>query len=86
MFVTSRVERIADGSNSTVHHVGRRYHVGASVGLGDRHSSQNLNAFIVHDVAVDHNAVVTVGAIRIECHIRNDQELRNRGLDRSYSP
>ena len=81
------VERPADRADAAVHHVGRGDHVAAGLGLHDRLPAEHVDRFVVHDVAVAHQAVLAVAGVRVEGHVADDADRVAVGrLHRPHGP
>ena len=70
------VERLADGVDAAIHHVGRRDEIGAGVRVRERGLGDELQRAIVVDLAIDHDAAVSVGGVLAETDVGNDDEIR----------
>ena len=75
------VERVADGADLAVHHPARPEHVGAGVGLRERHGDVADERRVVVDDArrrpVQHAAVAVVGEL-VEAEVGHDDERARR--------
>ncbi len=75
-------QRGADGTDTAIHHVGRRHHIGPRLGVGERLLDQDLGGDVVQHIAfVINDAVLTVGGEGIERHIGDNPQLREAGLE-----
>ena len=70
------VERMAHRADPAVHHVGRRDDVAARSGLDDRLVLQDLDCFVILDIAVADDPVMPVRGERVERHIAQHAEFR----------
>ena len=68
------VQGFSDRSNSSVHHIGRSDHRGARCGLVDGLFAQDFGCFVVDNVSIDQQAIVTMRCIRVESHIAHDAD------------
>ena len=80
------VEGPADRADPPVHHVGRRDHVAAGLGLDQRLADQDGERRVVDDVAVLEQAVMAVGRVGVEGDVADHAELRQGRLDRAHRP
>ena len=80
------VERLADGTHPSVHHVGGCYDVAAGFGLHHRLPPQDLDGLVVGDIAVANHPIVPVGGERVERHVTQHAEIRHGLLQRRYGP
>ena len=77
------VESGADGGDAAVHHVRRRHHIDARLGVAESGLGQKFDAQVVVDTAIlAHDAAVTVTHILTETDVGDDRELRDVLLDR----
>ncbi len=83
MLETLAVEALADRPHAAVHHVRRRYHVGAGAGLRERGPDQETKRGVVLHVALPDHAAVPVIGVFAETHVTDDGEFRSRPLDRA---
>ena len=82
ILVAGRVERLADGADAAVHHVGGRDDIGAGLGLHDGGPGDLRHRLVVDDLAVAQDAVMAVAGEGIERHVGDDADIRHRLLDR----
>ena len=85
------IERGADGTDASVHHVAGRDDVGASVGVHDRDAREDLQRRVVVDVhdpvpAGDQDAAMAVVRVLIDADVGHDHELRRGLLHRADGP
>ena len=71
------VERVADGADAPVHHVGRGDDVGAGGGLQDGRRATCATVSSLTIIAVAQNAVMAMAGERIERDIGDDADLRH---------
>ena len=81
MAIARGIERLADGADAPVHHVGRRDDVGTGLGLDQRLHHQPLDRCVVDDLLALHDAVMAVAGIGVERHIGDEADVRHRRLD-----
>mmetsp|Transcript_27970 Transcript_27970/g.82252 ORF Transcript_27970/g.82252 Transcript_27970/m.82252 type:complete len:290 (-) Transcript_27970:492-1361(-) len=67
---TLRVEGIANGADTAVHHITWGDNIGTSLGLGNGLLAQLVNGDIVQDLAILNNTIVTLVGVRVKGHIR----------------
>ena len=80
------VERAADEPDAAVHHVARRHHVGAGLGLRHRHAREDLERRVVDDLAVLQDAVVAVAGVGIHGHVGDHGQIWLGSFDFSHGP
>ena len=73
---SARVERLADGADAAVHHVGGRDDVAAGFRLHQRLLDQHRDGLVVEDFAVAQQAVMAVAGEGIERHVAEKADLR----------
>ena len=79
------IQSLSNALHATIHHIRWCHHVGARSRLHDGHFGQYWQRNVVVDASVDDDAVVAVGRIGVERHVRNDPKIRNRSLQGAYS-
>ena len=77
------VERGADRADAAVHHVGRRDHVDAGLGLHQRLTGQHRQRLVVGDVAVADHAVMAMVGVGIERDVADQAELGELALEQA---
>ena len=81
MLIALGVERFADRADAAVHHVRWRLDVGAGLGLHDGLLDQRLDRFVVQDLAVADDAVVTVAVEGVKGDVCHDADVGHGLLD-----
>src|SRR5205809_361452 len=79
------VEGLANRADTSVHHVRRRHHVRARLGLGDGDACDQFERRIVLHGPVLDDAAVTVAGVLAEAHVGDDEQIRHgvlHGADR----
>ncbi len=74
--MAARFERLADRADAAVHHVGRREHVAAGVGLRQRLLDQRFDGLVVGDFAFDQKAVMAVARCKDRAPRRKSRPFR----------
>ena len=75
------VQRRADRADHAVHHAAGRDHVRPGVGVRNGYFAENVERFVVQDVAVAHDAAVPVIGVFAHAHVGHDQDVRVGPLD-----
>ena len=78
------VERHADRTDASVHHVRGRDDIAARIGLHQGLPGQDLDGLVVQDHAVLQQSVMAVAGERIERDIAQDADLGHGFLDRAH--
>ena len=60
------IERLADGSDPPIHHIGRGNDVAPGLGLHDGLPAQYLDGFVIRHIAVTDDAVMPMRGERVE--------------------
>ncbi len=82
--MASRLERIANAADTTIHHVRRRDDIGARLGMRQGLAHEHLDRRIIEDVTrVVDDAVLAMGRVRVEGDVGDDDQVRVSGFDRA---
>ena len=74
---TVGLQRLTDGADAAIHHVGGGHHIGAGPGLAEGLPYQCLGGDVVqHIAALIDDAVLAMGGVGVESHIGDDAQLR----------
>ena len=66
----------ADHADTSVHHVGGRYHIAARLGLHDGLLAKDGVGLVIQDAPLPHQTVMAIGIVRVERHVADDTEVR----------
>ncbi len=80
------VERLADGADAAVHHVGGGDHVRTRFRLKHGGAGNDRHTLVVHDDAVAEDSIVAVIGKRVERRVGDDADLRHGRLDGARRP
>jgi hypothetical protein len=83
--MTARFQRLADHADASIHHVGRRDHVGSRVGVRQGLLDQDFDGGVIGDVALFvEQPILAVAGVRVERDVGDDAEFGLRALERAY--
>ena len=68
------IETAPNRADPPVEHVRGRDHVRPRLGVGDRLAHEELDGFVVDDLAVPDDPAMTVGCVFTEAHVRDEEE------------